>query len=49
MSRTTKQIKNLIKKLIITKKQGANGKASEELYKSRYGANWKKYYPSVAA
>lgn len=40
--------KNLLKEILLTVNQGTKGKASEDLYKSRYGKDWKKYYPAVS-
>ncbi len=44
---TKKKIEAIIKEIVITKTQGADGKASRQLYKARYGKNWKKYYPTA--
>ncbi len=40
--------KNLLKEIVLTITQGTKGKASEDLYKSRYGKDWKRYYPATS-
>ncbi len=38
------EINKIIKKIVFTKKQGANKNIMKDLYKMRYGDEWEKYY-----
>lgn len=37
------KIKNIIKSVVISKKEGSKGDALNELLKMRYGKDWEKY------
>lgn len=37
-----KKIEKLLKKIVITKKEGSNGSAMDALMQLRYGENWNK-------
>lgn len=46
-TKTKETIDRILKKILITKNSSGQGNASKELYKMRYGGDWKKFYPAV--
>lgn len=45
--RGKKNIDSLLKRILISKSSTGQGNASKELYKMRYGSDWKKFYPAT--
>jgi len=42
-----KKIKDILASIVLTKKDGNMKDSTTELYKMRYGSEWKKYYPNL--
>lgn len=42
-----KAIDSILKRILIMKSSTGQGNASKELYKMRYGSEWKKFYPAA--